>query len=143
MIIWYRTNTDFEGQLANIARQQTPAEAQAWLDAQTDDPGQAYIALDERLIDPALLADLTTTPGAYTVEAGVLHKDGDPVDLGYTSDPAAELAALRSDPQMRTLLTMPEAQLRAWLETQTTADTFVLIRDVLAKMARTLGLSRE
>lgn len=142
MIIWYRTNPNFEGNLANIARQQTPAEAQAWLDAQADDPGQAYITLDERLIDPALLADLTTNPGAYTVEVGTLHKDGDPVDLGYTSDSDAALAALRDNPQTAALLAMPEDQLRAWLGTQSTADVFVLLRDVLAGMARAVGISR-
>ena len=141
MIVWYRTTEGFEGQLANIARQQTPAEAQAWLDSQ-DDPGQAYISLDERLIDPALLADLTTNPGAYSVENDALHQDGQPVDVGYTSDPVAALTTLRDNPQTAALLTMPEAQLRAWLGTQSTADVFVLLRDVLAGMARAVGISR-
>lgn len=151
MIIWYRTTEGFEGNLANIARQQTPAEAQAWLDAQ-EDPGQAYILLDERLIDPALLADLVVNPGAYAVQAGALHKnashkdglqkDGQPVDLGYTSDPAAALSALRGNPEVVALLAMSEEQLRAWLATQSTVDVFVLIRDVLAGMARATGISR-
>jgi len=143
MIIWYRTNTDFEGQLANIARQQTPAEAQAWLDAQEDDPGQGFIVLDERLIDPVLLADLGANPAGYTVEADILYKDGEPVDLGYTSDPAAALVELRGDAQARALLIMPEVDLRAWLDTQSTTDVFVMIRNVLGGMARALGVARE
>lgn len=142
MIIWYRTTEGFEGNLANIGRQQTPAEAQAWLDAQ-EDPGQAYIPLDERLIDPALLADLVTNPTAYTVQDGALHKDGQPVDMGYTSDPQAALSALRGNPGIVTLLTMTDAELRTWIDARSTTDVFLMIREVLAGMARAAGISRR
>jgi len=142
MIIWYRTTEGFEGNLASIARQQTSAEAQAWLDSQ-DAPGQAYIEVDERLMDPALVANLTLNSGAYTVEGGVLQHDGAPVDLGYSVDAAAVLVAMRNDPSTAALLAMPETNLRAWLATQDTVDVFVLIRDVLAGMARATGVSRR
>jgi len=142
MIIWYRTLTGFEGNLASIARQQTSAEAQAWLDGQ-DDPGQAYITLDERLIDPALLADLVVNPAAYTVQDGTLHKNGLPVDIGYTSDPVAALINMRDNPIIVGLLTMTDAELRTWINARSTTDVFVMVRKVLASMARATGISRR
>lgn len=142
MIVWYRTTKGFENQLANIARQQTAAEARGWLDAQESESGLAFIELDERVMDAGLLADLIVNPAAYAVENDALHKDGQPVDIGYTSDPQAALSALRENPETAALLVMPEAQLRAWLGTQSTVDVFVLIRDVLAGMARAMGISR-
>lgn len=95
MLIIYRTNPGFEGQIATLDYQTSPESFELWLNGEkTHGRAElAFLQLNEALMTPALLAALEADQNAYRVIGGKLAKDGVPVPLGY--DPALRPASPR------------------------------------------------
>ena len=143
MLIIYRTNAGFEGQLVSLDRAASVGAMVAYLANATPRPELAYLEIDERLLDAELLTALSVEQATFLVVDGVLTRDGVPCELGYTPGiTQAATAALYADPVVNQLFNASEADLRTWLALQSTADVFVLIRDVLRQMAAAVGLIR-
>ena len=136
MIVVYRTNEKFVGQIITLDRQQSLTEFEAWRTAATPTPEMAAIEVDEKLLRGELLADLATNANAYRVVDGALTLDSAPVDLGYESSAIGAVERMRSDPNMVALFDMDEAALRAWMETQSQSDINVLVWTALRELAR-------
>lgn len=143
MLVVYRTNKGFEGQIVSIDRTSTPAAMDVWL---AMDPQRsadtAYLYLDERLLRYELLSDLIASPDAYSVNpvSRQVVRGGVAVDLGYIPGVAdASLVAIRSDPEVRALMEMDDAAVLTWVEGKTSnellATLYRTLRDVLRATA--------
>lgn len=143
MLIVYRTNADFAGQIVTLDGTTSAGAMDAYLASATPRPELAYLEVDERLLDADLLAALSVEKGAFLVLDGVLTRGGVACELGYTPGVTQQaVAALYADSVVDMLFNASEADLRMWLATQSTADVFVMIRDVLRQMAAAAGLVR-
>lgn len=136
MIVVYRTNEGFAGQIVTLDRQQSLTEFEAWRTSTTPTPEMAAIEIDEKLLRGEVLANLATNTAAYRVVDGALTLDGAPVDLGYAPTAIGAVERMRSDPNMVALFDMDEAALRTWMATQTQADINVLVWQALRELAR-------
>ncbi|MBP8292326.1 MAG: hypothetical protein KAX65_06105 [Caldilineaceae bacterium] len=136
MLIVYRTNTDFAGQIITLDRQQSLTEFDAWRIATRPTPEMAAIEVDEKLLHGELLATLAVDVATYRVVDGALTLDGVPVDLGYVPSTAGAAERMRSDPVMVALFDMDENGVRTWMATQTQSDINVLVWHALREMAR-------
>lgn len=136
MLIIYRTNEGFAGQILTLDRQQTLAEFDAWRTGAQPTPEMAAIAVDDVLLRSDLLVALSASAEAYRVVDGALTMDGTPVDLGYEPSAIGAVERMRSDPNMVALFDMDEPALRAWMATQAQADINVLVWQALRELAR-------
>jgi hypothetical protein len=85
MLIIYRTNKDFEGQIITLDKLSSPGEVDKWLAGEVakGKSESAYIEVNEAQMDQAVLADLAASKDKYRVRAGKLERDAKPVALGY------------------------------------------------------------
>ena len=92
MLIVYRINRGFEGQIVVLDRVTTPAEMDLWIakEAALGRSDTAYVQVNEAEMDVDLLADLASDHSKYRINAGTLQNaKGDAVDLGYDPSTAA------------------------------------------------------
>ena len=140
MIVIYRTNAGYEGKIVYIDRQATVSEFSAWL-AEAVEP-LACLQVEEKLLDPAVVADMLVNRESYAVINGVLQNGGANVTLGYTpGDADSNLAALRSDTAVQALLTWTPTQAATWIASKTTAQVFLVIFLLLQKMIKASKLA--
>mgnify|MGYP001428683572 CR=1 FL=1 len=142
MLIVYRTNPGFEGQIVTLDRTTLAAEMDAHI-AQSEKGGDvAYIQVAEKMLDPAVLVGLTRNPELYRVVGGVLTKGGQPVALGYSvAKQETALSELKNDLTIRKFFTLTDAQLRTYLGTMTWQDAIVTLRSIIVKICRAAGLT--
>ena len=140
MIVIYRTNAGFEGKIVYIDRQGTVSEFSAWL-AEAGEP-LACLQIEDKLLDPTIVADMLVNRESYAVVNGALQKGGANVTLGYTpGDADSNLAALRSDTAVQALLTWTPTQAATWIASKTTAQVFLVIFLLLQKMIKSSRLA--
>lgn len=100
MLIIYRTNKDFEGQIITLDKLSSPGEVDKWLagEAAKGKSEAAYIEVNEAQMDQAVLAELATDKSKYRVRGGNLERDAKPVALGYdtATTPASPAKAIAS-----------------------------------------------
>lgn len=142
MLIIYRANAPFEGQIVTLDRTTLAAEMDAYIAQSEKGEGVAYIQVAEKMLDPAVLVGLTRNPGLYRVVGGVLTKGGQPVALGYNATvQTTALTELKSDVTIRKFFTLTDAQLRTLLGTMTWQDAVVHLRNIIVKICRAAGLT--
>lgn len=138
MLIIYRTNKGFGGQIAALARQQSAAEFAAWSAANAD-VALAALEVDAESMDPALLADLALGPEGYRVVAGELKRaDGTSADLGYSVDVKASLAQMRENSTLKALFEMTDAQALAWIRANGEEAALIQVLRILRSFARAI-----
>lgn len=142
MLIVYRTNPGFEGQIIALDKLSSPAEMDAHI-AQSEKGGDtAYLEVAEKMLTPALLVALARHPEEYRVVGNVLTKGGAAVTLGYNAAAQkAALAELKADVTIRKFFTLTDAQLRTLLGTMTWQDAVVALRGIIVKICRAAGLT--
>ena len=115
MLIVYRTNPGFAGNIVNVERSGLPKEKDRFL-ATKEGKDLSYIEINEKLADGEVVADLLSHNFRYTVDvnAKTLLRDGKDVDLGYDSDDAKAKIAGFDDPVVKKFFEATEAELSAW-----------------------------
>jgi|WetSurMetagenome_2_1015567.scaffolds.fasta_scaffold01336_15 hypothetical protein len=96
MLIIYRTNPGFEGQIQTLDRHQLAIEFDVWLETATPAPNLAYLDIDELQMGTDALRDLFAHPDQYRVdvERGVLVRGDALVDYAdLLSETSAKLQA--------------------------------------------------
>ena len=142
MLIIYRTNPGFEGQIQSTDRTTLPAEMDAHIAQSEKGHDSAYIQVAEKMLDPAVLVGLTRNPELYRVVGGVLTRGGTPVALGYNAAvQTTALTELKSDVTIRKFFILTDAQLRTLLGTMTWQDAVVHLRGIIVKICRAAGLT--
>jgi len=141
MLIVYRKNPGFEGQIVTLDRSTLAAEMDAYLAQSEHGADVGYIEVSERMLAPAVLIGLALQPGQYRVVGGVLTKDGTPVVLGYNATAqGTALSELKGDVTIRKFFTLTDAQLWTYLGTVTWQDAVVTLRGIIVKICRAAGL---
>lgn len=144
MLIVYRTNAPFAGQIAFVHKGMAPKEIEKW--AGTEQAKDlAFIEINEALADQQIIADLVNSDERYTVNpvTKVLLKSGSAAVLGYDAvDVSAKIAELDSDPLISQLWTATDAQMTTFAGTKTTAQLFVLTWKIIRRVAIAAGVRK-
>ena len=131
MLIVYRTNEGFVGQIQSIDKTSTMAEFEA-----SGIEDLAAIEVDEQVMNQALLVALAAEPAEFSVANKALMRDGEPVDLGYSIDANAVRLSMRVDPVLLAFFDMTDEQAVAWLAANGAQTALLLIMRTLRDMAR-------
>lgn len=138
MLIIYRTNEGFGGQIASLDRVSTRAEFEAW--QQANGEPLAYVELDELLAAPVAL-ELLTRRELFSIANGRLQKNKSDVQLDYRpGDAEAAQNELRGDTQIKALLTMTPVQVGTWIDSKTTKQALLVILQLLQQILRAARL---
>ncbi len=144
MLIIYRTNAGFEGQIVTVDLTQPKAAFDAYVAQAAPPVYMAALELDEKLLPDALHVGLLVNRDAYRVVDGGLQKDGAEVTLGYTpGDADVALANLRADAIIQSLLIATPSQLSTWIAGRTTAQALLVILQVLQYILRAARLMAD
>lgn len=145
MLVVYRTNKGFKGRIVALDRSSSTAEMERWIAESEEGRNVAYAEIDERLVSPALLADLAFRHEEYRVDPALgLTLGGQRVALGYKPEMITTARGeLREDGQLRTLLSMTDAELAVWLSGRSQAQNFALAFRLLRYILRAAALVQD